>query len=286
MTGPSEVVSSRPAFSWNNSPLADRSAVRHTLVIGSESSCQILFLPFEAVWSPLLEECHDGLVLTVVPNSASREDRGNRLPLREWAGPEVDAVNAVVENERLGMSTVAALTPAGASTVRGSPQQQAIGKELLQKPHDVSCESLRAFAALEVRIDIAKVILDDLTDCDGHIGPAAPYADISNVRMLRRKHRDRVGWGAEAQTSVTESLNQSCQQNVAISHSASGVGRRFAMAASEFQRTLEPRNVPVAIELSADTGEDADRTEPEALVQGDRAWIRKADARHDAMDVL
>src|SRR6266849_6983966 len=95
-----------------------------TLVIGSESTCQIPFRPFEGVWPLILEECSEDLVLTVVSNSASREDRGDRLPYRQWARPEIRTIGAVVENERVRISNVAALTPARTSTVRGSPEQK------------------------------------------------------------------------------------------------------------------------------------------------------------------
>ena len=82
-----------------------------TFVIGGESTCQISFRPFERVCPLILEECGEDLVLTVVSNSASREDRGDRLPYRQWARPEIRTICAVVDNERLGISNVAALTP-------------------------------------------------------------------------------------------------------------------------------------------------------------------------------
>ena len=56
-----------------------------TLVIGSKSTCQISFRPFERIWPLILEECSEDLLLTVVSNSASREDRVDRLPRRPWA---------------------------------------------------------------------------------------------------------------------------------------------------------------------------------------------------------
>ena len=73
-----------------------------TLVIGGESTCQISFWPFERTSSLILEERSEDLVLTVVSNSASREDRGDRLPYRHRARPEIRTISAVVENERRG----------------------------------------------------------------------------------------------------------------------------------------------------------------------------------------
>jgi hypothetical protein len=102
-----------------------------TLVIDGESICQISFRPFERTWLLILKECSEDLVLTVVPDSASREDRGDRLPYRQWARPEIRTIGAVVENERVQIPNVAALTPARTSTVRGSPEQESIGKEFL-----------------------------------------------------------------------------------------------------------------------------------------------------------
>ena len=55
---------------------------------------------------------------------------------------------------------------------------------------------------------------------------------------------------------------------------------------SEPQRTLEPHDIPILIELPPNRVEHADTPEAEPLVQRDRCRIRQADASDDHFHIL
>src|SRR5258705_6064060 len=52
------------------------------------------------------------------------------------------------------------------------------------------------------------------------------------------------------------------------------------------QRTLEPRHVPVPVELSPDAVKDADRAEAESLVQPDRGRVRRSEEHTSELQSL